>query len=40
MDEIYQLDVNDYVELEINDAGGTGGLNVGTYLEILRIGNV
>ena len=40
MDEIYQLDVNDYVELEINDSSGTGGLNVGTYLEILRIGNV
>lgn len=40
LDEIYQLNTSDYVELLINDSGGTGGLLVGTYFEILRIGNV
>lgn len=40
LDEIYQLNIGDYVELVVNDTGGTGGLLVGTYLEILRLGNV
>lgn len=39
LDEIYQFAVNDYVELIVNDSSGTGGLLVGTYLEIIRIGN-
>jgi len=39
LDEIYNLTSADYLELYINDADDTGGLLVGTYLEILREGN-
>lgn len=39
LDEIYKLNSTDYIELYINDYNATGGLLVGTYLEILRVGN-
>lgn len=38
VDEIYELAINDYLELFINDLDSTGSLTTSTYLELTRIG--
>lgn len=38
IDEIYLLDVNDYLQLVVNDSNSTGTLTAETYLELIRIG--
>lgn len=38
IDEIYELSVNDYIELYINDQNSTGSLLDNSYLEIVRVG--
>jgi len=38
IDEIYQFNAADYVEILINDTNSTGSLSTETYLEMIRIG--
>lgn len=38
IDDIYQLNADDYLELLINDSASTGYLTTETYLEIFRVG--
>lgn len=38
LDELYQLESGDYIELFVNDSDSTGSLSTNTYLEMIRIG--
>lgn len=38
LDNIYQLNQNDYIELLVNDSTSTGTLKTNTYLEVVRLG--
>lgn len=38
IDELYQFDSGDFVELVVNDTNSSGTLSTGTYLELIRIG--
>lgn len=38
IDEIFQLNQTDYLQLLVNDVGSTGQLTINTYFEIIRVG--
>lgn len=38
VDEIYNLNANDYIQIYVSDVGSVGSLTTNTYLEIVRIG--
>jgi hypothetical protein len=38
LDDIYQLNQNDYIQLLVNDSTSTGTITANTYLEVVRLG--
>jgi hypothetical protein len=38
LDDIYQFNQNDYIQLLVNDSTSTGTITANTYLEVVRLG--